>query len=70
LPVLCCCCRFAAALKAVDKLIAPSDEVAGPSAAEALVLKQSLLKKLGWSHWCEYERGWARVKFPQKLPPL
>lgn len=62
--------RLAAALKAVDKLLAPTDEVPGSSAAEALKLKQQLLKQLGWAHWLEYERGWARVKFPLKLPPL
>lgn len=62
--------RFVTAIKAVDKLVAPSDEVPGSSAAEALKLKQALLKQLGWGHWLEYERAWARVKFPQKLPPL
>lgn len=66
----CCICRLAAALKAVDKLIAPGDEVPNSAAAEALKIKQTLLKQLGWQHWLEYERGWARVKFPQKLPPL
>jgi hypothetical protein len=73
MPFPCCqlpAGRFAAALKAVDKLLAPTDEAPGSSAAEALKLKQQLLKQLGWGHWLEYERGWARVKFPMKLPPL
>lgn len=65
-----CCCRYAGALKAVDKLIAPADEVPGPAAAEGLKLKQAVLQQLSWGHWLEYERAWARVKFPAKLPPL
>lgn len=63
-------CRYAAALTALDKIIAPADEVPGPSAPEASQLKQKLLEKLGWVHWKLNEETWARVKFPSEFPPL
>ena len=63
-------CRPAAALTALDKLLAPSDEVPAAAAPEASQLKRALLQQLGWQHWAAYDEAWARVKFPAKLPPL
>ncbi|WIA34935.1 hypothetical protein OEZ86_013218 [Tetradesmus obliquus] len=62
--------RPAAALTALDKLLAPSDEVPAAAAPEASQLKRTLLQQLGWQHWAAYDEAWARVKFPAKLPPL
>ncbi|KAF6251901.1 subtilase family-domain-containing protein [Scenedesmus sp. NREL 46B-D3] len=62
--------RPAAALTALDKLLAPSDEVPAAAAPEASQLKRKLLQQLGWQHWKAYDQAWARVKFPAKLPPL
>ncbi|WIA14765.1 hypothetical protein OEZ85_003250 [Tetradesmus obliquus] len=62
--------RPAAALTALDKLLAPSDEVPAAAAPEASQLKRTLLQQLGWQQWAAYDEAWARVKFPAKLPPL
>lgn len=59
-------CRFASALKALEKLTGSDAEK--PAKKEVFALRANLLAKLRWSHWEQCERDALRVRFPTSYP--
>ncbi|KAG2453913.1 hypothetical protein HYH02_002116 [Chlamydomonas schloesseri] len=64
--------RYAAALKALDKLLGSDDKAATGAAARRDIsdMKAKLYAALGWGHWEAQERELQAVRFPKDLPPM
>ncbi|GIM09954.1 hypothetical protein Vretimale_13739 [Volvox reticuliferus] len=61
--------RYAAAIKALDKLLASDDKAVSTAAGREEVsnLKHKLYLALGWSHWAALEKDLQAVRFPREL---
>ncbi|KAG2434097.1 hypothetical protein HXX76_007824 [Chlamydomonas incerta] len=64
--------RYAAALKALDKLLISDDKAATGAAARRDIsdMKAKLYAALGWGHWEAQEKDLQAVRFPKDLPPM
>ncbi|GLI68325.1 hypothetical protein VaNZ11_012720 [Volvox africanus] len=61
--------RYAAAIKALDKLLASDDKAVSTAAGREDIsnLKHKLYLALGWGHWATLEKELQAVRFPREL---
>lgn len=62
----CFSCRYAAALKSLDKLT--GGDADKPAKRDLFERRAEYLAALGWRHWAKAEKDALRVRFPSSYP--